>query len=235
MIRDAKGGLFSWLIERYIARKIRRQFRGVWVRGVLPEPTNGLLVYANHSNFWDGFVIHQLAQFAGWNAYALMEEENLQKYPFHTRIGAIGIKRADPKSSLQTIRYCREVLKRPRAALFIFPEGEISAGQGPLKPLSRGLEVIAKQTAAVNVPIAIRYAFLEHEYPDVLIDVGAPHAATSIEDASVRLNEVWQRVLQARSTEGFRQIARGQKGIQQSWDAARRLPAAGVASETAHD
>ena len=36
MIRDAKGGPFTRVLDWYIGRKVRRAFRGVWVRGSLP-------------------------------------------------------------------------------------------------------------------------------------------------------------------------------------------------------
>ncbi len=228
MIRDAKGGPWAWVVAQYVARKVRQQFRGVWVRSSRGAdwhtPGTRELLYANHSNFWDGFVIHQLALCAKLDGYALMQAQNLEKYPFHAKLGAIGVDRTDAREVLKSIRHCVDVLARPEAGLFIFPQGEIRAGQGPLGPLERGLEVLGRRTDALKRPIAIRYAFLEHEYPD---DVGEAHQACSLDEYSSRLDEVYQRVLQARSTDGFTQIIRGRTGIQQQWDAARRLPAEG--------
>ncbi len=225
MIRDAKGGPFTWVLDRYIRRKVQRAFRGVWVRGSLPSSEGGLIAYLNHSSFWDGFMAHQLGQIAGWNAFAVMEEENLAKYRFHTRIGALGVRRGDPKSALGFIRYAREVLRRPKAALLIFPEGEIHAGQGPLGPLQRGVELLARTADVRCVPIALRYAFLEHEHPDVLIEVGTPHAPGPLAVFEQGLGEVYARVQSARSLEGFTRAVRGRTSVQERWDSVRRLPA----------
>ncbi len=230
MIRDQKGGLFTWLLDRYIHRKLQGAFRGVWVRGAFPSAEGGLIAYFNHSSFWDGFIAQQLTELAGWNGFAMMEEENLAKYRFHTRIGAFGVRRGDAKSAMASIRYAREVLQRPKAALVIFPEGEIHAGQGPLGTLQRGIEVLARASKVRSVPIAVRYAFLEHEHPDVLIEIGTPHAPGPLADFEQGLGETYARVLSARSVEGFRRIVRGRTSVQERWDSVRRLPAASGSS-----
>lgn len=224
MIRDQKGGLFASVIEWYVARKVRTSFRGVWVRGTLPSASNGLIAYLNHSSFWDGFIVHQLGKLAGWDAYALMEEENLAKYRFHARIGAFSVRRGDARSAVETLRYAKSVLARPNAAVVIFPQGEIRAGQGPLGSFSRGVEVLARSSKKLSVPIAIRYAFLEHEHPDVLLEVGTPHAPGDLSAYEAGLNEVYSKVMQARSTEGFSLRIKGRSGVQDRWDTVRRLP-----------
>lgn len=224
MIRDAKGGVFTAAIDWYISRKVRGAFRGVWVRGALPAPADGLIAYLNHSSFWDGFIAHQLGQLAGWDTYALMEEENLAKYRFHTRIGAFSVRRGDARSAVETLRYAKSVLSRPRACVVIFPEGELRAGQGPLGALSRGVEVLARTSKKPSVPIAIRYAFLEHEHPDVLIEVGQPHPPGELSTFQAALEAVYARVLSATTTEGFELRIKGKTSVQERWDSVRRLP-----------
>lgn len=221
MIRDAKGGLLGSVVDWYVARKVRRAFRGVWVRGTLPSAEGGLLVYANHSSFWDGFLIHQLGKVARWDAYALMAEANLRRYPFHARLGAISV---DPRHALESTRYTKQVLARKNAAVFIFPEGQLRAGQGPLAPLRRGVELLAKTSNVRCLPIGIRYAFLEHEHPDVLIEVGAVHGPEALDGFTTRLTGVYERVLSARSTDGFSRVIAGRTSVQERWDRVRRLP-----------
>ncbi len=234
MIRDAKGGLFASVIDWYIQRKVKRAFRGLWVRGTLPSSSRGLVAYLNHSSFWDGFIAHQLAKLASWDVYAVMDEENLAKYRFHTRIGAFSIRRGDPRSAVETLRYAKSVLARPDACVVIFPQGEIRAGQGPLGPISRGVEVLARSSKTLSVPIAIRYAFLEHEHPDVLVEVGAPHEPGQLSTYTQGLQHVYERVMAARSTDGFTLRLRGKRGVQERWDTVRRLPTATTPGEPPH-
>lgn len=234
MIKDAKGGLFERVIDWYIGRKVHRAFRGLWVRGTLPSSSNGLIAYLNHSSFWDGFVAHQLGKAAGWDAYAMMEEENLAKYRFHTRIGAFSVRRGDARSAVETLKYAKSVLGRPGACVVIFPQGEIRAGQGPLGALSRGIEILARSSKKLSVPIAIRYAFLEHEHPDVLVEVGVPHPPGALATYESSLDEVYQRVLTARSTDGFSLVVKGRSGVQERWDTVRRLGAHSTPEDPRH-
>jgi 1-acyl-sn-glycerol-3-phosphate acyltransferase len=222
MIHGPKTGLFAAALRWYVARKLRTSFRGLWVRGQLPSSEGGLVVYPNHSSFWDGFVLHALSVHAGWDAHAVMEEENLRRYRFHTALGAFSVRRGDPVSALQTLRYARRLLQqRPRATVFVFPQGEIRPANAPLGPLERGVEVLARAAQVRCVPLAIRYTFFEHEFPDVLLEAGTPHAPLPLPELAERLSEVTARLNAATSLDGFSPILQGQAGVAARWDAVR--------------
>ena len=221
MIRAEKGGPLSWALDRYVGWKFRSAFRGLWVRGQLPGGAGARLVYANHSNWWDGFVLHQLGKAAGWDAYCVMEEHNLERYRFLSRLGAFSIRRGEGASSLETLRYARELLRKPGAAVCIFPEGGLRPfGVLPLK-LERGVELLGRVGQVECVPLAIRYAFFEHERPDVLVEVGAPHAPGPLEVFQEGLEGVVRRVASATSLEGFTRQVKGGSGVAERWDAVR--------------
>jgi 1-acyl-sn-glycerol-3-phosphate acyltransferase len=225
VIRAAKGGPLGWLLDRYVGRKFRSAFRGLWVRGALPTGESARLVYVNHSNWWDGFVLHQLGQAAGWDAYCLMEEKNLRRYRFLSRIGAFSIRPGDAASSLESLRYARELMRQPRAAVCLFPEGELRPfGVLPLR-LQRGVELLAKAGKRECVPVALRYAFFEHERPDVLVEVGTPHAPGPLQVFQEGLETVVQRVAAATSLEGFTRLVHGGSGVAERWDSVRGLRA----------
>jgi hypothetical protein len=42
-----------------------------------------------------------------------MEERNLARYPFLRHIGAFSVRRGEPVSSLETLRYARGLLRQP--------------------------------------------------------------------------------------------------------------------------
>ncbi len=223
MLKANKGGLFGALVDWYIGHKLRSAFGGLWVRGTLPSPSSGHLVYANHSSFWDGFVLHQLAQLGQWNAFAMMDESNLARYPFHTRMGAFSVRQNDSQSALQALRYSKSLLALPRAVVCVFPQGEIRAASASLGPLSRGLEVLARTAKVPSVPVAFRYCFFESEVPEVLVEFGEPHAPVQLDEFENRLSTTVTRVMQARSTDGFTCMLAGRRGVQAKWDTVRRL------------
>jgi 1-acyl-sn-glycerol-3-phosphate acyltransferase len=221
VIRAAKGGPLGWLGDRYVGWKFRSAFRGLWVRGALPTGEEARVLYVNHSNWWDGFVLHQLARVARWDAYCLMEERNLRRYRFLARLGAFSIRPGEARSSLESLRYARELLSRPRAAVCVFPEGELRPfGALPLR-LERGVELLARVGRVACVPVALRYAFFEHERPDVLVEVGSPHPPGPLSLFQEGLEAVVRRVAAATSLEGFTQRLEGSRGVAERWDAVR--------------
>ncbi|XXF79015.1 lysophospholipid acyltransferase family protein [Myxococcaceae bacterium GXIMD 01537] len=223
MIRAAKGGPLGWGLDRYVGWKFRSAFRGLWVRGAWPLEDGPRLLYVNHTNWWDGFVLHQLCAAAGWDGFCLMEERNLERYRFLSRLGAFSIRPGEASSSLESLRYARELLRRPRSAVFLFPEGELRPfGQLPMT-LARGVELLARVTRAECVPVALRYAFFEHERPDVLVEVGCPHPPGPLDVFRDNLEGLVRRLAGAHTREGFGQVVSGARGVAERWDAARGL------------
>ncbi len=224
MRKANKGGLATWGVEAYLRRKVRRAFRGVWLSGTLPQPPGGLLIYANHTSWWDGFVVHALGQAAGWDAYALMEEKNLERYRFLGRIGAFGVRPGEAASSLASLRYAAGLLRRPRAAVVVFPQGEIRPfGEKPLR-LSRGVAVLARMADASCCSLGIRYAFFEHEKPDVLLEVGPVHPPAPLSTFEEALQARVASLARRTRLDGLQQLVAGLPGVAERWDAVRGLP-----------
>jgi 1-acyl-sn-glycerol-3-phosphate acyltransferase len=229
VLRAHKGGLPTWAVEAYLRRKMRSAFRGLWLRGALPSSAEGRLVYANHTSWWDGFVVHALAECAGWDAYCLMEEKNLQRYRFLSRIGAFSVQPGSPASALASLRYAKRLLQEKAASVVVFPEGEIRPfGERPLR-LEGGLEVLARLAGVPCLPVAIRYAFFEHEKPDVLLEVGAPHPPTSLSAFAEALGAGVGALQAVTRLDGFRRLWAGRDGVAERWDRVRGLGPRGTA------
>jgi 1-acyl-sn-glycerol-3-phosphate acyltransferase len=228
VIEAHKSGLATRVVEAYLRRKMRSAFRGLWVRGQLPAAEQGLVVYANHTSWWDGFVAHQLGKLAGWDAYCVMEERNLQRYRFLARIGAFSIQPGKVGASLAALRYARGLLRRPRAAVLVFPEGEIRPfGELPLR-LQGGVEVLARSAGVPCLPVAIRYAFFEHEKPDVLLEVGTAEAPAPPEVLRQRLEALVMRLGRVTRLDGFQRLLAGGRGVSERWDRVRGLGGGGT-------
>jgi hypothetical protein len=107
----------------------------------------------------------------------------------------------------------------------LFPEGELRPfGVLPLR-LQRGVELLARAGKSECVPVALRYAFFEHERPDVLVELGAPHAPGSMEVFQQNLETVVRRVAAATSLEGFTRRVHGGRGVAERWDSVRGVRA----------
>jgi 1-acyl-sn-glycerol-3-phosphate acyltransferase len=218
MIPAKKGGLLGAFWDVYVRTKVRRQFRSVWIRGELPSVQSGLLLYANHPSFWDGFAMHVLCHHAGWDGYCAMDEKNLSTYPFLRRLGAFSIRPGDGASTLESMRYARGLLQSPGSAIVIFHEGElIPNSKAPLQ-LRAGVELLSRW-ASRCLPLSLRYVFFENERPDLLIDVGPEHGHRPIEHFERQLNAGVTRLNAVSSTDGFERIFQGRSSVAERWKA----------------
>ena len=223
MIVDAKLPGATWALGKYIEHKLRRAFRGIWLSGALPDEPGGLLAYANHSSFWDGFVAWLVNNRAGRDGYLVMEEHMLARYRFFARGGAFSIRRNDRGSALQTLRYAAKVLARPKSTVFVFPQGRIVANALPPLRFERGVEVLARMAKVRCVPVAFRFAFLEHEYPDVMIRVGESHLPEPVASMEQRLGALVTQLSLTQEPPAQPALLQGRKSVAQRWDTVRGL------------
>lgn len=149
---------------------MRRGLRGVWVRGQLPP--GGCVWAANHHSWWDGFLAAAVLRQQRRAAALLMDGDNLSDYHFLAAIGVISTAR--PRQALASLREGR--------VLVIFAEGELKPA-GPLGELAPGAAWLARRAPAALLPVAVRVAARGHQYPEGLIDIGAPCAPDRLADA----------------------------------------------------
>jgi 1-acyl-sn-glycerol-3-phosphate acyltransferase len=142
---------------------VRRGLRGVWIRGTLPP--GGCVWAANHHSWWDGFLAAAVLRQQSRSAALLMDADNFAQYRFLGPIGVIPA--SQPRQALQFLRDGR--------VLVIYPEGELRAA-GPLGELAAGAAWLARRAPASLLPVAVRIAARGHQYPEAVIDIGAPCA-----------------------------------------------------------
>ena len=207
MIHPLKTGPLGRLTARYIDWRLRRDFRGLWVRGELPASDESLLFYGNHPSWWDGFAMHHLCVSTKRDGYCLMEEQHLAKHRFLRRLGAFSIRRGDARSAVESLGVARQLLKRHRAVVIVFPQGVLTPHAQPPFTLERGVELLARRSGATCVPVGLRYAFFEHEKPDLLLEVGPAHPPAPLADFTRALEEVVTAVMGAQTLDGFRRSA----------------------------
>jgi len=188
-----------------LTQLVRRGLRGVWVRGELPPA--GVVWAANHHSWWDGFVAGSVLREQHRSAVLLMDGDNLRAFGFLRSVGVISAQR--PREALQQLRQGR--------VLVIFPEGQLRP-LGPLGPVARGAEWLARTAPAPVVPVAVRVIGRGHQYPEALVDIGARVAPEDIgpvlADRVHQLDVIVRGSDPRRPVAGFRCAVRGRS----SWD-----------------
>lgn len=242
-IPAAKNWLGDELLYRLFARRsVRRQFDRVWLQvlGPLPDPkySGPLILYLNHSSWWDGYMmylIHRVVLRGRYDVHLLMEEKQLRSYRFFTWSGAFSVNRHDPEDALRAQRYAARLLRaRPNRALFIFPQGKIVPNdQRPLVTYPGIARIVALAGEVTLCPVALRYEFLGQQWPHAFIRIGPAHRPANPQDQAATLAEITSRLTAAvdalrddvvgQRMDRFAPLLQGRRGIDKTWDAVRDL------------
>ncbi|GCE19584.1 lysophospholipid acyltransferase family protein [Dictyobacter kobayashii] len=130
MIPARKFPLGEKLVWLLIHTSLRGHFDRVFFRmhETLTEEQRRLpiIICANHSSWWDGYVGALVERHLKLDGYLMMEEPQLKRYFFFRWIGCFSVDRHNPRSAMQTIHYASKLLKkRPGHMVWLFPQGEI--------------------------------------------------------------------------------------------------------------
>src|SRR2546425_12368419 len=181
MIPARKFPLGRRLVWELIERSFRKYFDGVYfrMRGTYTDEqraTLPMLICANHSSWWDGYVIALVERLLNVDGYLMVEEAQLSRYFFFAWIGCFSVNRQDARSALQSLQYAIKLLKEgPGRMVWLFPQGEISPNDRRPLVFFTGAAYIARATyPALLYPLAIRIEYLVEQRPALFISLGVP-------------------------------------------------------------
>ncbi|MDQ3321423.1 MAG: lysophospholipid acyltransferase family protein [Acidobacteriota bacterium] len=178
MLTAEKNVGFEFLFSFYNRNLIKRRFHSLQVSGLneIVGRSSGvpLILYANHSSWWDGLVAFEISRKCKLSSFIMMEERQLKKLFLFRQLGAFSVVRENPRQAVKSIDYAAQILKKDfRHSLWIFPQGEILSND--LRPVRffNGISRIVEKTSSVQLlPVAIRYEFLENFKPDIFVKIG---------------------------------------------------------------
>ncbi len=180
MLEAKKNFLFEKFFVIYNRSLLKRRFRCIKVSGLKSfeerNPSLPLIIYANHSSWWDGLVILEVLSNFMFDKYVMMEEKQLRKLWFFRRLGAFSVVRENPLEAVRSIEYSVKILtEKINRTLLLFPQGEILPND--IRPLHffNGLAKIIEQTGTcLTCPLVIRYEFRGNFKPEIFIMIGEP-------------------------------------------------------------
>lgn len=180
MLAAKKSVLLEKVFAVYNRKLFKRRFNSLQVSGLdflnARYKNFPLVIYANHSSWWDGLVAFEISRRAKLDSFLMMEERQLRKLQFFRLLGAFSVVREKPREAMKSLRYAAEILqKNPKRALWVFPQGEILPND--IRPLGfyNGLsKIIEKVGVCRAVPVAMRFEFLGDFKPDIFVKIGKP-------------------------------------------------------------
>lgn len=191
MIPARKSPRFSRWFAAHAEGRFRRGFQSVRMHGLdglrRTCAAGPVLLVANHVSWWDALLCVVLGhRVLGVDGFAMMDAGNLRRYPFFARVGGFGVERG---GDAEALAWCVEVLDRPGRLIWVYPQGaERPVTQRPLG-FRRGSAVIARESGAAVVPLAIRYEPGPAERFELWLSAGPPVDPTGDLEALRRAQE----------------------------------------------
>lgn len=178
MIKARKNKIFESLFSFYNTRLLKKHFFRIMISGeenfLLRSKESPAILYANHSNWWDGLVAFYLSKKL-WNidAYVMMDIEQMQKYRFFKWLGAFSVNRNSPKEAMDSVEYSVSMLHNSNRVLWIFPQGIMQPNDFRPIIFYGGISKITQKLGEVDLmPVAVRYEFLMEQRPEIFISIG---------------------------------------------------------------
>lgn len=111
-VSEKESPLFSRLFYWYVLTLYRRRFGAVWLDDrQLSHNTRATLYIGNHNTWWDALNPLLLSErVIGKRARAMMDEKQLQRYPFFRRLGVFSICRRQPRKALASLDHAARLL-----------------------------------------------------------------------------------------------------------------------------
>ena len=198
--RESK--LFIGIFDLYCRWLFWRRFDSVSTKSAY-QPADGqkTIYYLNHNSWWDGLIPFILNQkIFHQNARGMMEDKQLNRYPFFRRMGVFSINLSSARSSMQSLRYAIRSMDRPNAALYIYPQGKVVPFATNNLEFKKGIGWLARKLPDADlVPVGIYIHTKESDKPRLEIRVGKPvetdrnHSADAINN---KLEEELSALLQ---------------------------------------
>ncbi len=177
---------------------MRRRFYGVFLKGegALRRASEGprpLVLCANHSNWWDGFVSALLIPlFPGRRLYLAQSERLLARYRPLRWLGVFGLDIHG--SPLPGVRYAERLLADARNGVWIFPQGVLLPQGTPIRA-KPGALWLARQAGALVLPMAFRYEWMIESRPSVFIHCGeALEPDVTEEELAGAMNRLYEEI-----------------------------------------
>jgi 1-acyl-sn-glycerol-3-phosphate acyltransferase len=238
------GWLYGFMVgyfERYFVRHMNAMRIARWGEPVLPPGVGPIVVYSNHSSWWDAAIYILAADrlLPRCESYAPIDAQMLERYGVFGRIGAFGIDLHSARGATEFLTASADILSQPHRALWLTAQGRFSdARERPLRVKPGVARLPELAPGCLVLPLAIEYAFWLERGAEACLAFGRPIPAGDLlalprDERLRRLEQALTGTLdrlgadvQSREPERFRTVLAGRPGIGGVYDGWRRIVAA---------
>jgi len=167
-----------WFFRRIVRRYFRRHFHAVRVSqasNLEHLSAERLIVYANHSSWWDPMLLVLLGEnlMPGRRHYAPMLAAALERYGILKRIGVFGVELHTGRGGAQFLRTGSTILESG-GVLWVTPQGRFADPRERPIAFKPGLAALAAKLkgGCVVLPLAVEYVYWDERLPETLLHFG---------------------------------------------------------------
>lgn len=181
MLAAKKSKWIEEIFAVYNRNLIKRHFHSFQISGldylINKDASLPLLIYANHSSWWDGLLAFEISRAARLDSYLMMDEANLRRFFLFRRLGAFSVPK-NPRQAIESINYAAALLAAdPQRTLWIFPQGEIVPNDlRPLRFFNGAARIVEKVGRCLVVPLVFRLEFVGEFKPEIFVKIGEPNS-----------------------------------------------------------
>lgn len=169
-----------WFFRGIVRGYFRRHFSGVRLSRashLASFSDERLIVYANHSSWWDPMVLVLLAAklMPGRDHFAPMDASALERYGIFKQIGVFGVEMKTARGAAQFLRSGRAIVEGG-GVLWVTPQGRFADSRERPLGFKPGLAALAAKMegGCTVLPLAIEYVFWDERLPETLLHFGDP-------------------------------------------------------------
>lgn len=167
-----------WFIKLFAAYQryylLPRNFERVKATGFVQTPEVPAIYMANHSSWWDGLLIFQVAEkHLNGNHYMLMAQEGLENHRFFRKLGAFSINKTRIRDVVASLQYARQLLEAG-SYVWLFPQGQIIHQEQRPYLFETGIGYLLHQKPVPVIPVTLHYYFGKEKKPIASLHFGKP-------------------------------------------------------------
>lgn len=152
MIKSEHHPVITKIFDWYIPHIIKKDFAEVVSIGEWnSNPDKASLIIGNHVSWWDGFwVLHLNHKFLHKDLHVMILEEQLKKNKILSKVGAYSVNPGS-RSIVESLNYTAELLRDPKNAVVVYPQGKIASFAGPNFHFKPGIEWVLKKSSGIQL------------------------------------------------------------------------------------
>ena len=125
MIYPAKNIIIKRCFDAYIRFIVTRNFSKINFNNLVIDKSKPVLLIANHSGFWDGFLIQYVnSQLFKKKFHVMLLEQTAKRFPLFKYAGAFSINK-NSKDVVHSLNFAAQLLNNPENLVLIFPQGKL--------------------------------------------------------------------------------------------------------------